>query len=61
VEEVEAFNPLNYPSKFTILLQEHIMKAKTYPEIGSLRLRDIIGDRATVGRLWVGLGLILSI
>jgi hypothetical protein len=27
-----------------VSLKEHIMKSKTYPEIGFLRLRDIIGD-----------------
>ena len=43
MEEAEAFNPLNYPSKFTILLQEQPMKTKTIPEIGFLRLRDVIG------------------
>jgi hypothetical protein len=49
VEEAEAFNPLNYPGKFTILLQEHNMDTKTYPEIGFLRLRDIIGDKSSPG------------
>jgi hypothetical protein len=49
VEEIEAFNPLNYPSKFTILPQEHNMKTKTIPEIGYLRLRDVIGVGDNLG------------
>jgi hypothetical protein len=34
----------NYLSKSTTLLQEYHMKTKTYPEIGFLRLCDVIGD-----------------
>ena len=49
MEEAEAFNLLNYPGKCTILLQEQIMKTKTYPEIGFLRLRDVIGGKYNPG------------
>jgi len=39
----------NYLSKSTTLLQEQIMKTKTLPEIGFLRLRDVIGGKDNPG------------
>ena len=49
MEKAEAFNLLNYPGKYTILLQEHILKTRAYPEIGFFRPRDVIGDKNNPG------------
>jgi hypothetical protein len=41
--EKGGFISPNYLCKTIVSLKEQIMKSKTYPEIGFLRLRDVIG------------------
>ena len=41
--------PPNYLGKITILLQEHDMNTKTYPEFGFLGLRDVIDGKNNPG------------
>jgi hypothetical protein len=43
--EKGGFISPNYLYKTIVSLKEQIMKTKTYPEIGFLRLRDVIGGK----------------
>ncbi len=43
--EKGGFISPNYLCKTIVSLKEHIMKTNTLPEIGFLRLRDVIGDK----------------
>jgi hypothetical protein len=47
--EKGGFISPNYLYKTIVSLKEQIMKTKTYPEIGFLRLRDVIGDKDNPG------------
>ena len=48
VENGGSISP-NYLRETIVSLKEHNMKTKTYPEIGFLRLRDVIGDKNNPG------------
>ncbi len=47
--EIGGFISPNYLHKTIVSLKEHNMKTKTYPEIGFLHLRDVIGGKDNPG------------